>query len=88
MEVNRSCPILIEHFDQLLDLLLRWVLSSEGTQGNLQLLWLDCTATTSVEQIEGILNLLLLRFGQIWLISLLLLVRSVDLISLSLKVYL
>ena len=62
--VDDSGSVLVDVSDHLLDLLSLW-LEAEGAHGNLELLLVDVARAIGVEEIEGLLDLLLLLFGDV-----------------------
>ena len=61
MEVYRATMVLVIQLDKQGDVILARF-EAKGAKGNFELFGLDCSATTSVEQIEGVFDLLLLVF--------------------------
>ena len=74
MEVNASRVVCIEISNQVLELLLGG-LEAEGPERDLELLSLDGARPGGVEQVEGLLDLLLLRLGQLLFVRVLLLLH-------------
>ena len=66
MEIYRPAPILVKLLDETLNLILAELLA-ERAKRHLQLFGLDCAGAARVEQVEGVLDLLLLRLGQVLL---------------------
>ena len=64
MEVDGTTLVLIELLYKFVDFFLGW-LETKSAQCDLEFFWLNCTRSTRVEQVKGVLNLLLLRLCQI-----------------------
>ena len=75
VEVNRARAVLVEVGNELRDVLLAG-LEAECAQGDLELFGLDSATSAGVEEVKGVFNLLLLRLGQLLLISVLLFASS------------
>ena len=63
-EVDDTGAVLVDVSDHLLDLLTLG-LKTEGSHGNLEFLLVDVARTVSVEEVESLLDLLLLFFGEL-----------------------
>ena len=60
MEVNCARTILVKLLNQLCNVFFGGIINSERTQGHLQLLRLNGTTATRIEQVKSVLNFLLL----------------------------